>query len=799
MKKRLKDFLGKIKKFRSKWCESSRNSAYFIHYQKCKVRPDVVLIESRSGEDFASNMFYIAKEMEKRDLNIYVPYKEKGKDKIKNIIQTGGFSNIQMVPMYSHKYYKLLAVAKYLFNDVCFDWKYIKRPGQVYVNTWHGTPLKTIGFDVTKEKYVMGNIQRNLIMADYLTSPSDYFTEKILYAYHIDKLFPGTILHSGYPRNSVFFDQSLRAGTRSALELGNRQMIVYMPTWRGSHATPTQGNILQQHLAELDTLLDENQILYVKLHNMDRQSVQLEDFIHIREFPGQMECYQVLAAADCLITDYSSVFFDFANSGRKIILFPYDKTEYFAQRGVYFSMDTLPFPQVMTPQALADELRTPMEYNDKAFRAAYCTYDKLSAAADIVAHVFNEQSLEEQKIAPNGKKNILIYCGGITLKNGIITSLKNLLSGLDFNQHNYFFSFTRQGLRSQPFLIDELPEGIQLYPITSPLQPSLLEAWCYRKYYHQRKNKRFYKYYWSRLIQREMEKHFPHKLFNTVIDFEGYGTHQMVPILQRYPGKRVIFVHNNMVDEMNSKNSQHPYILRDAYRTFDVVAIVSEDLWDSTQRISRRGDNIVVLQNSHNYEGIQRRAELPITFERDSEIRTWNPGGVNGVLSGKGYKFITIGRFSPEKGHMRLLDAFDSFCDRYTDTQLIIIGGYGVLYGATIQRVQKMRHWRNVTVIKSMQNPMPILKQCDLFILSSLYEGLGLVMLEADCLGVPSLATDVDGPRGFMQKYKGHLVESSVEGILQGMYDFVDGKVHTLDIDYAEYNHQAFDSFEALL
>lgn len=300
-------------------------------------------------------------------------------------------------------------------------------------------------------------------------------------------------------------------------------------------------------------------------------------------------------------------------------------------------------------------------------------------------------------------------------------------------------------------------------------------------------------------MNREMEKHFPQKVFDIVIDFEGYGTHQMIPILQRYPGKRMIFVHSNMLEEMSTRNNQHPDILQNAYRSSDIVAVVSAELVEPTKRISGRGDNIIVVQNSHNYKDVRRRSEMPISFEIDSEMRTWDPAGVCGVLSGKGYKFITVGRFSPEKGHIRLLDAFDRFCDRYTDAQLIIIGGHGALYNATLRHIQGMRHWRNVTVIKSMQNPMPILKRCDLFILPSLYEGLGLVILEADCLGVPSFATDVDGPRGFMRRYKGHLVKDSAEGILQGMYDFVDGKVHVLDIDYAEYNENASQEFMSLL
>lgn len=778
-----------------KWRECTLNFAYFICYRRQKIRQNTAIFESRSGEDFASNIYYLAREMEKRGIKVYIPYKIKAKKKIERIIRTGNFSNIHMVRMYSKKYYKILATAKYLFNDICFDWKYIKQPGQVYVNTWHGTPLKTIGFDVPKEKYVMGNIQRNLMMVDYLTSPSEYYTEKILTAYHIDKLFSGKVLHSGYPRNSVFFDQGLREKTRHNLDLLGQQVVIYMPTWRGMHATPQKGCVLQKHLAQLDTLLEDNQVLYVKLHNMDRQNVQMGAFTHIREFPANVECYQFLAIADCLITDYSSVFFDFANSGKKIILFTYDEKEYLTSRGMYFDMKTLPFPQVRTVEELVDEINGSKDYDDQIFRQFYCTYDGNNAAASIIDHILGKHIVSEQKIESNGKKNVVIYCGGIMLKNGIITSLKNLMSGLDTNQCNYFFSFTRQGLRSSPPLLEDVPEGMQLFPISSPLQKTLLESWAYHKYYEQRKKRKIYKRLWDRLMKREMKKHFPQAVFDVIIDFEGYGTHQMIPIIQNYPGKRVIFVHSNMREESRLRNNHHPYVLREAYHDFDVVAVVSPSLRVPTMEISGRADNIVVVENSHNYRGIRNQANKLVILDRDTEVKTWNPGGILGALSHKGYKFITIGRFSPEKGHLRLLEAFNLFCKRYSDAQLIIIGGHGNLYAATLKHLSKMSCCRNVTVIKSMRNPMPILKQCDLFILPSLYEGLGLVLLEADCLGVPSFCVSIDGPKDFMKQHKGHLVENSVQGILQGMYDFVDGKVHTLDIDYEEYNRTAREEF----
>ncbi len=801
--KQLKRLCGKIKdkwkKQRSIIREGIKNTAYFVFFRKLKIKNNVAVVESRGGEDFASNLFYLAKELEQRGIQLYIPYKEQTKEKIKTIIKNGQFSHAKLVRMYSYRYYKLLAVAKFLANDIAFDWKYIKRDEQVYVNTWHGTPLKTLGFDIPKGGYTMGNIQRNFLMVDYLTAPSDYFTEKILSAYHVDRLYPGKILHSGYPRNAVFFDEGLRDITRKRFGLEGYQVIVYMPTWRGGHTSPETSGLLQKHLLSINADLMENQILYVKLHNMDRQSVCVDNLAHVRHFPQDIDCYQFLTAADCLITDYSSIFFDFANTGRKIVLFPYDKEQYLKDRNLYFDVDRLPFPCVRTVKDLVKEINEGKNYDDRAFREEFCTYDHRDAAREIIDVALGGENVEFERVAPNGKKNVLIYCGGLLLKNGIVTSLKNLLAGLDTDQYNYFFSFTRQGLPFSPPLLDELPDGIQIYPISSPLQKTLLEVWAYRQYYNRRKNRWFYRRLWDRLMKREMQKHFPQFSFDVVVDFEGYGTHQMIPILQNYPGKRVIFVHNDMVAEMHTRNNQHPYVLRDAYRSFDTVAIVSQDLYKPTLEISGREDNIVVVQNSHHYEGIRRRAKMEISFERDTEVRTWNPEGISGVLSQKGYKFITIGRFSPEKGHLRLLDAFDCFCDRYGDAQLIIIGGHGDQYGATLKRIQRMRHWRNITVIKSMKNPMPILSRCDLFMLPSHYEGLGLVILEADCLGVPPFATDITGPRAFMHRYKGHLVENSTLGILRGMYDFVDGKVHTLDINYEEYNQNAYREFTCAL
>ena len=93
---------------------------------------------------------------------------------------------------------------------------------------------------------------------------------------------------------------------------------------------------------------------------------------------------------------------------------------------------------------------------------------------------------------------------------------------------------------------------------------------------------------------------------------------------------------------------------------------------------------------------------------------------------------------------------------------------------------------------------MPILKQCDLFIMPSYYEGWGIVIMEADTLDVPVIATDIKGTQ-WMLDYDGNLVEDSEDGILNGMHEFMKGNIHTLHIDYDEYNEEIISDFYSLI
>lgn len=298
------------------------------------------------------------------------------------------------------------------------------------------------------------------------------------------------------------------------------------------------------------------------------------------------------------------------------------------------------------------------------------------------------------------------------------------------------------------------------------------------------------------MYERKFRKLYGSKIFQNIIDYDGYGPDQQL-FFNSSNVNSVVWVHTNMILEVNTRQNQNPYALKEAYSNYNHVAVVSPDLIEPTSKISGTKNNIALVHNLCNYDDIKRNAEKDLIIDKDTVI-TSKYSDIDAVLNLNVKKFITIGRFSVEKGHKRLLNSFNRFCNDYPDAHLIIIGGHGPLYEETISLRNKLKYGENITIIKSMSNPMPVLKRCDLFILSSLYEGWPMVIMEAEALEVPVIATDICGMQ-MLREYNGHIVENSEEGILQGMQDYMDGKVHVMGVDFEEYNKKALNEFYSIL
>ena len=122
----------------------------------------------------------------------------------------------------------------------------------------------------------------------------------------------------------------------------------------------------------------------------------------------------------------------------------------------------------------------------------------------------------------------------------------------------------------------------------------------------------------------------------------------------------------------------------------------------------------------------------------------------------------------------------------------------GTLYESTCEFAGALSCSDHVILLKSMTNPMPVLASCDFFILSSFYEGQVLVVPEADVLGIPAAACDVNGARSFLKQYGGTLLPDSEDGLLQGLNMFIEGKIKPMHVDYDKRNQEILAECEAL-
>lgn len=318
---------------------------------KYQVKKNLILFESFHGRDLSDSPFYIMKELlampDGGKYDIYFATSNYHKH-IEDVKKLG--INVKLVDIHSDEYAKVLATAEYLVNNSSFPSYFIKREGQHYLQTWHGTPLKTLGKKMRMGMESMHNVQHNFLQADLLQHPNEFTRDAMMNDYNLRDLFTGKIALTGYPRNSVFSDRTRGQEIKELLGNENIKTIAYMPTWRGQNnyeiSTKEYGDTVGEILTRLDDVLDDSKILYVNFHPLVQDVVSLDNYKHILPFPDGVDKYEFLNSTDALITDYSSVFFDYSITGKPIILFMYDYDEYMADRGMYLDIKELPFTKV---------------------------------------------------------------------------------------------------------------------------------------------------------------------------------------------------------------------------------------------------------------------------------------------------------------------------------------------------------------------------------------------------------------------------------------------------------------------
>ena len=313
----------------------------------------------------------------------------------------------KVVQRLSPAYYYYLARSKYWVNNQSFPHYVTRRPEGVYVQTWHGTPLKRMLHDLEtihgRDGGYVGRASAAARQWSLLVSPSPYATQTIRSAFR----YEGSVLEQGYPRNDVFYREDRDAvGARVRRRLGipaDKRVVLYAPTFRDDQAVANRfAFTLPFDLARFHEALGEDVVLLLRMHVLVKRDLKIpeEYAATVLDVSGYPEIQELYLASDVLVTDYSSVFFDFAALRRPMVFFAYDLESYRDNlRGFYLDYETdLPGPVVTSEDALYDALlsleRVQKEFSGRydAFLERFSPMDDGHAAERVVDHVFGRSA-----------------------------------------------------------------------------------------------------------------------------------------------------------------------------------------------------------------------------------------------------------------------------------------------------------------------------------------------------------------------------------------------------------------------
>lgn len=250
----------------------------------------------------------------------------------------------------AHLYF--LSLSGYIIGNSLLPEYFVRKPDQKYLNTWHGIAYKTLGRTDASPLGAAGSVY-NLLQATHVLTPCPYMTETELTRFSLRGVFSGSLAEIGYPRQDLTLNMSESSALRLRENLGldsTKKTVLYAPTWRGNKGSARfDGDQLQRDIEAL-AKLDANVIF--QAHHIMLRHIKNVDYGNIIVPPANTSANELLAVADLLISDYSSIFFDFLATGKPIVHYLYDYAEYADDRGLLLDQSDLPGPIVST----ADEL-----------------------------------------------------------------------------------------------------------------------------------------------------------------------------------------------------------------------------------------------------------------------------------------------------------------------------------------------------------------------------------------------------------------------------------------------------------
>lgn len=372
-------------------------------YKVCKVvvpiDKNLILFESGLGKQYGDSPRYIYEEILNRNLKYKKVWVMNKKMNFPDV-------NTTKVQRLSPKYYYYLARAGYWVNNQNFPTYIQKRKGITYLQTWHGTPLKKMLFDIEnvqgREEGYLERVHNATKTWDYLISPSEYASNAFKSAFR----YNGEILQVGYPRNDIFYKEDreeVARKVRRELKIPeDKKVILYAPTFRDNEHNGKNKFVfnLKMDLNELKEQIGDEYIILLRMHVVISNKLTIPE--ELRDFAFNVSNYpdiqELCLISDMLMTDYSSIMFDFANTKKPLLFFTYDLEEYKNDiRGFYMDFESeAPGPLLFTTEDIIDAVKNiddvKLKYEEKynKFIEKFCSLEDGNAAKRVVDNVFDK-------------------------------------------------------------------------------------------------------------------------------------------------------------------------------------------------------------------------------------------------------------------------------------------------------------------------------------------------------------------------------------------------------------------------
>lgn len=366
-------------------------AAFPMLLEQLPLQDDLVVFESFLGKAYAGNPRYIYEALRRMRPDLRCVWAYNGEAPIPG--------DPPRVKRGSTAYYRLLAQARYRVNNILFA-AHGRKAETRYLQTWHGTPLKRLGYDIEvsgPEVDARENLYRESRAWTHLLSENGYSSTILARAFR----HGGEVLEVGYPLADPLAGEAVdRRDILCRLGLPcDHRFVLYAPTWRDDRQV---GHWrfdfdLRLDIDRVAAALQPDQVLLIRAHHLVSRGLQDRPLpSNVRDMSHVDDATDLCVIADVLVTDYSSIFFDFATTGRPILFYCYDMERYAKEvRGFYLDMEQdLPGPIARSNEELIEllsDLPTVQAAHAEryaAFRKRFCALNDGRAAERVVAAFF---------------------------------------------------------------------------------------------------------------------------------------------------------------------------------------------------------------------------------------------------------------------------------------------------------------------------------------------------------------------------------------------------------------------------